>query len=97
MVSATRIEALHRKSFHFKPLSQAKQGVAADCVDAGDRWGGGEHRRREGTTSEAEELARKQGPASHLRAAFSPAVADINGIAGKIKYVTRPVSFFALP
>jgi hypothetical protein len=38
MVSATPMKALHRNSFQFKPLSQAKQAMTADCADAAGRW-----------------------------------------------------------
>jgi hypothetical protein len=38
MVSAMLMKALHRNSFQFKPLSQAKQAMTTDCADAAGRW-----------------------------------------------------------
>lgn len=60
MVSATPIHALHRNSFHFKPLSLANQATTADCGDLVRRAG-----LRKETVSFS---SRGQSPFSQLRA-----------------------------
>src|SRR5579871_2539941 len=47
MVSVTPIHALHRNSFHFKPLSFAKRAATTDCGDRGiERKSGSQFRFR---------------------------------------------------